>query len=85
MRDQGNDRENDKPKEPAIAGYNRACALACVGRVDEAFEQLDRALDRDVSAGGEDLTREWVTEDGDLEAIRDDPRFAALIKKRFGE
>jgi len=72
-------------KVSAISGYNRACALACVGRVDEAFEQLDRALDRDVSAGGEDLTREWVTEDGDLHRLREDPRWAELVKRRFGQ
>jgi tetratricopeptide (TPR) repeat protein len=70
-------------KLSAISGYNRACALACGGHVDEAFRQLDRSLDRDVSAGGEDLTREWVTEDGDLRALRDDPRWADLVKRRF--
>jgi len=83
MRDQGNDRENDKPKEPAIAGYNRACALNRGGRKDEALRQLDRALDRDRSVGWEDLTRDWVTEDGDLESLHSDPRFQAIIKRRF--
>jgi tetratricopeptide (TPR) repeat protein len=70
-------------KLSAISGYNRACALACGGRIDEAFVQLDRSLDRDASAGGEDLTREWVTEDGDLRNLRDDPRWADLVKRRF--
>ncbi len=71
--------------EPAIPGYNRACALARGGHADEAFEQLVRSLDRDVSAGFEDLTREWVTEDGDLRSLHDDPRWDALIEKRFGK
>jgi tetratricopeptide (TPR) repeat protein len=73
----------EKGKLSAISGYNRACALACGGRIDEAFVQLDRALDRDLSAGGEDLTREWVIEDGDLRALHDDPRWAELVKRRF--
>jgi tetratricopeptide (TPR) repeat protein len=70
-------------KLSAITGYNRACSLACGGRLDEAFAQLDKALDRDQSAGGEDLTREWVTEDGDLRTLREDPRWAELVKRRF--
>jgi tetratricopeptide (TPR) repeat protein len=72
-------------KDPAIAGYNRACALARAGRKDEAMKQLARALDRSVSAGNDDLTREWVCEDGDLRVLHDDPRWAALIKLHYGE
>jgi hypothetical protein len=79
-------------KEPAIYGYNRACALARSAALSgdarkktEAIEQLSRSLDRDQSTGFEDLTREWVVEDGDLESLHDDPRFAEVIKKRFGE
>jgi tetratricopeptide (TPR) repeat protein len=71
-------------KEPAISAYNRACALAKGGRTDEAIEQLRRAIDRDLSSGSEDLTEEWVTEDGDLDSLRDDPRYKALIQKRYG-
>jgi tetratricopeptide (TPR) repeat protein len=71
-------------KDPAIAGYNRACALARAGRKDEAMKQLARALDRHQSAGTDDLTREWVFEDGDLIPLHDDPRWAALMKQHFG-
>jgi tetratricopeptide (TPR) repeat protein len=76
---------NEKGKDPAIAGYNRACALNRGGRKDEALRQLDRALDRDRSVGWEDLTKDWVTEDGDLESLHSDPRFQAIIKRRFDE
>ena len=71
-------------KDPAITGYNRACALARGGRIDDAIEQFARALDPDVSSGTEDLTREWVNEDGDLDAIRSDPRYRKIVLKRFG-
>ncbi|MCE9637641.1 MAG: tetratricopeptide repeat protein [Planctomycetes bacterium] len=71
-------------KEPSIQGYNRACALAQGKRYAEALEQLARALDPKISSGNEDLTREWVTEDGDLEPLHADPRWAAIMKKRFG-
>lgn len=70
--------------EPAISNYNRACALARAGRRDEALTALARALDPAVSSGFEDLTREWVLEDGDLESLRDDPRFEAALAVRFG-
>jgi tetratricopeptide (TPR) repeat protein len=75
----------EQGKEPAIPGYNRACALNRGGRKDEALRQLDRALDRERSAGAEDLTKDWVTEDGDLESLHDDPRFQAIIKRRFDD
>ncbi len=71
-------------KEPAITGYNRACALARGGRHEEALAQLARALDDEVSAGFEDLTREWVLEDGDLAVLHSDPRFDEIVRKRFG-
>jgi len=72
-------------KDSAIAAYNRACALARGGRKDEALTALARALDTSRASGWEDLTREWVTEDGDLATLRDDPRFEEALKKRFGE
>jgi tetratricopeptide (TPR) repeat protein len=71
-------------KEPATDNYNLACALARAGRTAEAVEALARALDPEVSTGFDDLTREWVTEDGDLASLRDEPGFIAAVKKRFG-
>ena len=65
---------------PAISTYNRACALARAGRTEEALEQLDVSLGSDLT----DLTREWVEEDGDLRALRDDPRFQKVLDRHFG-
>jgi len=71
-------------REPSIGGYNRACALARAGRRAEAIAQLARAMDPEFSSGTEDLTREWVTEDGDLQVLHGDPKFDAIVKRRFG-
>ena len=35
------------------------------------------------SSDHEDLTKEWVTEDGGLETVHDDPRFDALIRRTY--
>ncbi len=72
-------------KEPATDNYNLACAFARGGKLDEAVEALARALDPEISIGFQDLTREWVLEDGDLAALREDPRFVAAVRKRFGK
>jgi len=55
--------------------YNGACAAAMTGRMDEAFTWLGRA----VAAGWGDAAHLQV--DTDLDALRDDPRFAAFVKK----
>lgn len=69
---------------PSVTAYNRACALARDGRKEDALEILAKALDPERSSGSEDLTREWVTEDGDLASLHDDPRFAKIVEARFG-
>jgi transcriptional regulator GlxA family with amidase domain len=64
------------------AGYEadghflRACALARLGRVDEAFEALRAALDHGFAS------RWQLEQDADLESLRGDGRFAALPKVR---
>ncbi len=65
---------------PTISAYNRACALARGGRIDEALAQLDVALSGDLT----DLSRDWVEEDGDMHPLVDDPRFAAILDRAFG-
>jgi hypothetical protein len=74
--------------------YNLACAWSRQSAVTEdaaeraslrqrALQQLDLSLDRERSGAAEDLTREWVEEDGDLEALHADPRFGEIIRRRF--
>ena len=70
--------------EPAVDNYNLACALARGGHKEEALVALARAIDPTSAAGIEDLTREWVTEDGDLASLHGEPAFEAALLKRFG-
>jgi tetratricopeptide (TPR) repeat protein len=53
--------------------YNIACNEALLGRSDDAIDHLRQAIEAD--SGAAELARE----DSDLDAIRDDPRFAELI------
>ncbi len=60
------------PQYPAIP-YNLACAESLAGRVDDAIVHLRQALELD------DSLRELAQSDSDLDPIREDPRFAALV------
>jgi putative intracellular protease/amidase len=55
------------------AYYNLACAYAMLGQRDQALDALDRAI----AAGF--ANREWVGRDAQLDGVRDDPRFKALV------
>lgn len=62
--------------------YNLACSLALAGKTDEAFEHLDKALA--MAAKGRLLSRAMIDEDHDMNSLRADPRFQALVRKYFG-
>jgi tetratricopeptide (TPR) repeat protein len=53
--------------------YNRACFEAVCGSPDAALDLLRTALEK------REQTADWARQDPDLEFIRDDPRFAALL------
>ena len=59
----------------ATVRYNLACSLALNGEIDAAFEELGRALERGYRDRGH------LTQDGDLAALRADPRFEALLAR----
>jgi serine/threonine protein kinase/Flp pilus assembly protein TadD len=54
--------------------YNVACTYSGAGLVDEAIDYLEKAV-----AGGFHQ-KEWIVNDGDLEPLRDYPRYKALIE-----
>lgn len=61
------------PRLDAETEYNRACFEAICGNTDQAIELLKQALDL------RQTSPEWVRGDPDLDFIRDDPRFQALV------
>ena len=61
--------------DPEDAGvcYNVACLYALEGRVDDAIRCLEDAFRHGFA------NREWIEHDPDLETLRTDPRFQALL------
>ncbi|GIW72330.1 MAG: hypothetical protein KatS3mg102_1872 [Planctomycetota bacterium] len=66
------------PARPEPA-YNLACAHALRGAAEEAIGWLEQALAR----GFDDAAH--IARDPDLDSIRDDPRFRAVLVRHFGE
>jgi len=73
--------ENEARKHITIASptmkdeteYNRACFAAICGDADQALTLLRESLEK------KQTTPDWVRRDPDLEFIRDDPRFTAMV------
>ena len=63
-----------RPQEDRV-WYNLACSHALVGNLDAALN----ALDRSISIGYDDL--DHLTRDADLDPIRDDARFKAMVAR----
>jgi hypothetical protein len=53
--------------------YNLACCEALAGRTQDAIEHLRVALERS------EQLRSFAKEDSDLDSIRDEPAFKALV------
>ena len=61
--------------ERPIPWYNLACSYALLGMTDKAFTALERAL----RLGYSHFRR--LRRDPDLKSLRDDPRFARLLRR----
>ena len=61
--------------EEPIIEYNAACVYVRLGRFDDAFRCLEAAL------GEDGLSGSWARNDPDLDPLRDDARFRALIDR----
>ena len=59
------------PGNPAVL-FNLACCESLLGQKEQALEHLGQAV-------GDDQYRTYARTDSDFDAIRDDPRFAALV------
>ena len=55
--------------------YNVACVYSLGGMVDEAIECLEKAVQNGFGH------REWIENDSDLNALREDARFQTLLKR----
>jgi tetratricopeptide (TPR) repeat protein len=60
--------------DDAMLLYNVCCTYSLIGRKDEAIDCLERAVDKGFGH------REWIDNDPDLAAIRDNPRFQAIMR-----
>jgi tetratricopeptide (TPR) repeat protein len=60
------------PSHPLLL-YNIACFHATAGRPGLALDHLERAMELGMR------NKDWLMTDPDLESIRSDPRFQALL------
>jgi tetratricopeptide (TPR) repeat protein len=60
------------PDNPPVL-YNLACAECLAGDTEAALEHLSRAVAADARCA------EWARDDADFDAVRDDPKFVALL------
>ncbi|HUQ20744.1 MAG TPA: protein kinase [Gemmatimonadaceae bacterium] len=61
------------PEDPMLL-YNIACTYAPLGKTEESLSALERAVEK----GWGD--KNWIEHDSDLESIRDNPRFKAIVE-----
>jgi TolB-like protein/Flp pilus assembly protein TadD/tRNA A-37 threonylcarbamoyl transferase component Bud32 len=63
--------------EDASVCYNVACLFALEGEAESAIENLECAFRTGFAR------REWIEQDPDLESLRDEPRFQALLREKL--
>jgi len=69
------DRARDLDPEDGATLYNVAGAYARAGRSNQALDTLEKALDKSVT------NLAWIANDPDWAAVRDNPRFVALLER----
>jgi len=67
--------KTNQPATVAEAWYNFACAEAARGGLDEAFADLNHAIENGLISPGE------LSADPELKSLHDDPRFDSLVAK----
>jgi serine/threonine protein kinase/Flp pilus assembly protein TadD len=66
------------PDDPSVL-YNIACAFALEGQTKEAILTLQKAIDNGFGHWS------WIEHDSDLDTLRGDPEFTALLEKKPAE
>ena len=64
--------------------YNACCSLALAGKLDEAMQHLEKALEVGVKSE-QPLRKVLLDTDHDIASLRADPRFTALYEKYYGK
>lgn len=59
--------------DDSVSLYNVACNYATIGRIDEALQYLERAIAKGT------VSLDWMQNDRDLDNVREDPRYEALL------
>jgi serine/threonine protein kinase/Flp pilus assembly protein TadD len=70
-----NERAMKLGPDDAATLYNAACLFCIMGEVDKAFECLEQSVENGFAHP------QWLVNDPDLSAIRDDPRYHRLLEK----
>jgi len=66
--------------------YNVACTWALLGEKDLALDCLKRDLEENpMTPGAREKQKEWARQDPDLESVRDDARFRAIVGAPAGK
>jgi adenylate cyclase len=60
--------------DDALILYNVACVYSHAHELDLALECLEKSISRGMAH------KEWIAHDSDLDPLRDNPRFIALLK-----
>jgi len=68
---------NIEPDDPGVL-YNVACVYSILGKLDEAIECLEKS----VASGMRQ--KDWMEHDSDLDPLRSNPRFQALLRRIDG-
>jgi tetratricopeptide (TPR) repeat protein len=61
------------PDDPMLL-YNIACMYARLGKPEEALRHLEISVDKGMGH------KDWIAHDGDLESIRESPRYKAILE-----
>lgn len=71
------ERALERQPEEAMLLYNAGCVYALAGRLEQALDVLERAVNHGLSQRG------WFVNDGNLDPLRPLPRFQTLLQRLY--